>query len=99
MTNKEMSRRIPTKINILGNFTIARVVKSVSNWVDNYITPATSEEFISSNYTEEKQKSLISHYKMYNACTDKALKLAAIQNMAKDGFRVEALDLFDRNHS
>lgn len=92
MTN--FSFRIPAKIKIFTNSPIQSLLKAI----DNYITPATSEEFISSNYSEEKKKSLRIHYKLYHSCTDEQLKLAAVENMYNDGFRVEALDLLDRNH-
>lgn len=92
MTN--FSFRIPAKIKIFTNSPI----QSLVNAIDKYITPATSEEFISSNYSEEKKKSLRTHYRMYKSCDDEQLKLTVIQNMLNEGFKVEALDLLDRNH-
>ena len=92
MTN--ISFRIPAKIKIFANSTI----QSILNTIDNYITPATSEEFISSNYSEEKKKSLIKWYKLYHSCDDNTLKINVIQLMGDDGFKVEAMDLLDRNH-
>lgn len=92
MTN--FSFRIPAKIKIFTNSPIQSIVKSI----DNYITPATTEQFISSNYTTEKAQSLQSYYDLYHACDDNELKLVVIQDMSKDGFIVEAMDLYDLNH-
>ena len=93
MTNIAVSR-IATKIQFFRNSPIPSIVKSI----DNYITPATTEQFISTNYTTEKATSLQSYYDIYYACDDNELKLVVIQDMCKDGFIVEAMDLYDLNH-